>query len=187
MEATELAPGDVIEVATGDGFPADCRHVEWMEVLVNKAPLTRKSGEVRKVLVVADLDEPFSKNMCFMSTSVTRKGQNHQRRDGHTGGPDRVPAQGREEEGKQIDTIADGAEQAPLWYQFDHGVTLEFLVLSRLVVMTDFCFCCVLVLRCPYSSLSVLVTKAWKFEKNVSNAWHCTCCVVFLVLKHFTR
>jgi len=41
-----------------------------------------------------------------------RKGQNHQRRDGHTGGPDRVPAQGREEEGKQLDTIADGAEQA---------------------------------------------------------------------------
>jgi len=42
-----------------------------MEVLVNEAPLTRKREEVRKVLVVADLDEPFSKNMCFMSTSVT--------------------------------------------------------------------------------------------------------------------
>ena len=28
VEASELAPGDVIEVATGDGFPADCRHIE---------------------------------------------------------------------------------------------------------------------------------------------------------------
>ena len=44
MEASELAPGDVIEVATGDGLPADCRHIECMEVLVNEALLTRKSG-----------------------------------------------------------------------------------------------------------------------------------------------
>ena len=28
VEATELAPGDVIELATDNGFPADCRHIE---------------------------------------------------------------------------------------------------------------------------------------------------------------
>ena len=98
-----------------------------------------------------------------------RKGQNQQRRDGHTGGPDRVPAQGREKEGKQLDTIADGAEQAPLWYQFDHGVTLE-LFGAVASCCDDSFFFCVFFLRCPYSSLSVLVTKAWKCAKNVSNA-----------------
>jgi len=42
-----------------------------MEVFANAALLTGDSGEVLKVLVVADLDEPFSKNVCFMSTSAT--------------------------------------------------------------------------------------------------------------------
>jgi len=71
VEASELVPGDVIELATGDGVPADCRLIECMEILANEALLTGESEEVRKVLVVEDLDEPFSKNMCFMSTSVT--------------------------------------------------------------------------------------------------------------------
>ena len=71
VEASELVPGDVIELATGDGVPADCRLFECMEILANEALLTGESEEVRKVLVVDDLDEPFAKNMCFMSTSIT--------------------------------------------------------------------------------------------------------------------
>ena len=71
MEASELVQGDVIELATGGGVPADCRLIVCMEILANEALLIGESEEVRKVLVVEDLDEPFSKNMCCMSTSVT--------------------------------------------------------------------------------------------------------------------
>merc|ERR1719498_2121211 len=42
-----------------------------MVVLANEALLTGESEEVTKVMVVEDVDEPFAKNMCFMSTTVT--------------------------------------------------------------------------------------------------------------------
>jgi len=71
LDATEVVPGDLIELKTGDGVPADCRLIEIVEVLANEALLTGESEEVKKVLVVDDLDDPFSKNMCFMSTAVT--------------------------------------------------------------------------------------------------------------------
>ena len=71
VEASEFVPADVIELATGDGVPADCRLMKCMEILANEALLIGESEEVRKALIVEDLDEPFSKNMCFMPTSAT--------------------------------------------------------------------------------------------------------------------
>eukprot|EP00971_Amphidinium_carterae_P054964 1083331-Amphidinium_carterae.1 len=71
MDATDVVPGDIIELKTGDGVPADCRLFEIVEVLANEALLTGESEEIKKVLTVDDLDDPFAKNMCFMSTSVT--------------------------------------------------------------------------------------------------------------------
>jgi len=70
-DASEVVPGDIIELKTGDGVPADCRLFEIIEVLANEALLTGESEEIKKVLTVDDLDDPFAKNMCFMSTSVT--------------------------------------------------------------------------------------------------------------------
>ena len=143
-----------------------------MEVLVNEALLTRKSGEVRKVLVVANLDEPFSKNMCFMSTSAT-----------NGRGKAKISNAGMATQVGQIayqlkDAKRKGNRLTPLQMALNRllcGTSLttvshlSYLVLSRLVVMTGFLFF-VFFLRCPYSSLSVLVTKAWKCAKNVSNA-----------------
>jgi len=71
IDATELVPGDIIALQTGDGVPADCRLIECMEMLANEAPLTGESEEVKKVLKAEDVDEPFAKNMCFMSTCIT--------------------------------------------------------------------------------------------------------------------
>jgi len=71
IEAIEIVPGDLVELKTGDGVPADARLIEVVEVLANEALLTGESEEIKKVLTVEDLDEPFAKNMVFMSTSVT--------------------------------------------------------------------------------------------------------------------
>jgi len=71
IAASELVPGDIVDLKTGDGVPADLRLFECMEVLANEALLTGESEEARKRLVAEDLDEPFALNMCFMSTSVT--------------------------------------------------------------------------------------------------------------------
>merc|ERR1719443_2267094 len=58
MPATELVPGDLIELRTGDGVPADCRLIECLEDFVK-----HMKPEVT--------DERFAKNMCFASTTIT--------------------------------------------------------------------------------------------------------------------
>jgi len=71
IDATQLVPGDIIELKTGDGVPADCRLLECMEIHANESLLTGESEEVHKVLIEDELTAPFPKNMCFMSTSIT--------------------------------------------------------------------------------------------------------------------
>jgi len=71
IDASLLVPGDMVLLRTGDGVPADCRLTECMEVLTNEALLTGESEEVVKVMIAPDPDEPFAKNMCFMSSTVT--------------------------------------------------------------------------------------------------------------------
>lgn len=71
LEAIYLVPGDVIELSTGDGVPADIRLFELVELMANEALLTGESEDIKKVLVAEDIDEAFSRNMCFMSTTIT--------------------------------------------------------------------------------------------------------------------
>ncbi|CEM38216.1 unnamed protein product [Vitrella brassicaformis CCMP3155] len=71
IDAKECVPGDIVLIGTGDQVPADMRLFEASEILANEALLTGESEEVRKTLTVDDPDEPFAKNMCFASTSVT--------------------------------------------------------------------------------------------------------------------
>jgi magnesium-transporting ATPase (P-type) len=69
--ATELVPGDVIELRTGDGVPADCRLIECLEVFANEALLTGESEDIVKHMRPEETDERFAKNMCFASTTIT--------------------------------------------------------------------------------------------------------------------
>lgn len=71
IPASELVPGDVVKLTTGVSVPADCRLITCSELKTNEAPLTGESEDVRKMLVVEDVDEPFAKNMCFASTCVS--------------------------------------------------------------------------------------------------------------------
>jgi magnesium-transporting ATPase (P-type) len=71
IDATMIVPGDVIELKTGDGVPADVRYFECLEILANEALLTGESEEIKKVIEVEDGSEPFAHNMGFMGSSVT--------------------------------------------------------------------------------------------------------------------
>jgi magnesium-transporting ATPase (P-type) len=71
VDATLIVPGDVIEMKTGDGVPADCRFFEALEILANEALLTGESEEIKKHTDVEDGSEPFARNMAFMASSIT--------------------------------------------------------------------------------------------------------------------
>merc|ERR1719199_906648 len=73
IPATEVVPGDIFKLKTGDAIPADGRVVELAELLSNEAPLTGESEDVKKVLMVGPegMDDEFSKDMVFSSTVVT--------------------------------------------------------------------------------------------------------------------
>jgi magnesium-transporting ATPase (P-type) len=73
IPATEVVPGDMCKLKTGDAIPADGRCVEVAELLTNEAPLTGESEDVKKVMMVGPegMDDEFSKDMVFSSTVVT--------------------------------------------------------------------------------------------------------------------
>merc|ERR1719199_760968 len=73
IPATEVVPGDIFKLKTGDAIPADGRVVELAELLSNEAPLTGESEDVKKVLMVGPegMDDEFSKDMVFSSTVIT--------------------------------------------------------------------------------------------------------------------
>uniref|UniRef100_A0A3B0MYE9 Cation ATPase, putative n=1 Tax=Theileria annulata TaxID=5874 RepID=A0A3B0MYE9_THEAN len=70
IDTTEVVPGDVLLLQTGDTIVADMRLFEVMEVRINESLLTGESVDVKKTIVAEDLDSPFSTNLCFASTSV---------------------------------------------------------------------------------------------------------------------
>ncbi|EAN33958.1 HAD ATPase P-type family IC family protein [Theileria parva strain Muguga] len=70
IDSTEVVPGDVLLLQTGDTIVADMRMFEVMEVRINESLLTGESVDVKKTVVAEDLDSPFSTNLCFASTSV---------------------------------------------------------------------------------------------------------------------
>jgi magnesium-transporting ATPase (P-type) len=71
LDATGLVPGDIIELKTGDGVPADCRCLACFELHALEALLTGESEEILKYKDADDGKENFSKNMCYMGSSVT--------------------------------------------------------------------------------------------------------------------
>eukprot|EP00921_Rhytidocystis_pertsovi_P021390 GHVQ01034169.1.p1 GENE.GHVQ01034169.1~~GHVQ01034169.1.p1 ORF type:complete len:1339 (-),score=193.81 GHVQ01034169.1:3291-7307(-) len=71
VDATELVPGDIVLLSTGDAVPADLRVFESVELKANEALLTGEPEDIKKTLEAADKDTPFATNLCFASSSIT--------------------------------------------------------------------------------------------------------------------
>ena len=73
VNATELVPGDVIQVEEGDRIPADARLIESYEMWTNNVPLTGESAPQYRTSqpVLEKGSSPLaSPNLLFMGTSV---------------------------------------------------------------------------------------------------------------------
>jgi P-type Ca2+ transporter type 2C len=74
VPASEVVPGDVILLATGDKVPADARLMEAVNLQTVEAPLTGESAPVEKhsmALPEAQLPAGDQRNMAFAGTAVT--------------------------------------------------------------------------------------------------------------------
>lgn len=75
IPASELVPGDIIFIETGNVIPADLRLVETVNLRIQESALTGESEPVEKqpgALPVADLPLGDRSNMAFMGTVVTQ-------------------------------------------------------------------------------------------------------------------
>ncbi|WP_436929454.1 cation-translocating P-type ATPase [Halosimplex halobium] len=74
IEATELVPGDVVELSDGDVVPADGRVVDATGLEVDEAALTGESLPVSKSVEPVEPDAPLAErsSMVYKSTAVTR-------------------------------------------------------------------------------------------------------------------
>lgn len=73
IAASQLVPGDIIKLSTGDIIPADCRFIETEHLQVNESALTGESDLIEKqTQLIDDADATLGDqvNMGFMSTSV---------------------------------------------------------------------------------------------------------------------
>jgi Ca2+-transporting ATPase len=70
--SSDLVPGDVILLSSGDRVPADARIIALSSLEVNEAILTGESMPVEKIveIVKKDAEIPDRKNMLFMGTQV---------------------------------------------------------------------------------------------------------------------
>jgi len=74
ISASELVPGDVIQLDAGDAVSADCRLVEAINLRVQEAVLTGESEAVEKhtqPIVAENLTLGDQRNMVFMGTVTT--------------------------------------------------------------------------------------------------------------------
>ena len=74
LPSSELVPGDVVLVETGNRVPADCRLMEAHGLEVQEAALTGESATVSKVVeALEDPDCPIGDrvNMIYMGTDIT--------------------------------------------------------------------------------------------------------------------
>ncbi|PLA74238.1 ATPase [Hydrogenovibrio sp. SC-1] len=73
IPASQLVPGDIIKLSTGDIIPADCRFIETAHLQVDESALTGESDLINKnTQPIEDLEASLGDqfNMGFMSTSV---------------------------------------------------------------------------------------------------------------------
>ncbi|MBW7462337.1 ATPase, partial [Paenibacillus sepulcri] len=75
LPASELVPGDIVLVESGDRIPADIRFIETNSCYAEESALTGESVPVGKhSLPINEADLPLGdqRNMGFMGTMVTR-------------------------------------------------------------------------------------------------------------------
>ncbi len=72
VPASELVPGDVILIYTGDKIPADARLIEAIQLKLNEAALTGESAPVTKDAKVLSADTQLNdrKNMVYTGTVI---------------------------------------------------------------------------------------------------------------------
>ena len=69
IPSTEIVPGDLLVLRSGEKIPADCLLLHENDLLVNESVLTGESKEVRKV-VVHNYKKYSEKNTLFMGTFI---------------------------------------------------------------------------------------------------------------------
>ncbi|UTF52711.1 cation-translocating P-type ATPase [Natronosalvus rutilus] len=74
VDATELVPGDVVELRRGDVVPADGRLFEERDLQVDEATLTGESTPVSKSIPAVDAETPLAERegMVYKGTNITR-------------------------------------------------------------------------------------------------------------------
>ncbi|MBI5035959.1 cation-translocating P-type ATPase [Candidatus Micrarchaeota archaeon] len=74
VDASELVPGDVVELSEGAKVPADCRIVQEFDLMVEEAALTGESLPVSKGVEAIAQKTPLAEraNMVFLGTAVVR-------------------------------------------------------------------------------------------------------------------
>ncbi|WP_335999057.1 calcium-translocating P-type ATPase, PMCA-type [Halorientalis halophila] len=74
LPATELVPGDVVELADGDVVPADSRVIDQTALEIDEAALTGESVPVGKTTTPVDPETPLAErtSMAYKGTNVTR-------------------------------------------------------------------------------------------------------------------
>ena len=74
VDATELVPGDVLELESGDVVPADARLLDETDLEVDEAALTGESVPVSKTEDAVAADAPLAEHtsMIYKGTNVTR-------------------------------------------------------------------------------------------------------------------
>jgi Ca2+-transporting ATPase len=73
IDATQLVPGDVVVLNTGDYVPADLRLCEAISLKTDESLLTGESGSTDKTTDAVSTDAPISDRSCmaYMGTTVT--------------------------------------------------------------------------------------------------------------------
>jgi Ca2+-transporting ATPase len=72
ISSSELVPGDIVVMSTGDRVPADCRILNQINLKVDESLLTGESVPVSKTSAKINKDEPIQNrhNMLYLGTSV---------------------------------------------------------------------------------------------------------------------